>query len=89
MSDAYTDKSHLDVTWVSQYLYSGPLSNPDFFLSLIAGRIRQVVLYIKNFVLMALSLLHTYILLESLHRREGILARVSSYIDFPETSRGS
>ena len=23
-------------------------------------------------------------LLESLHRREGILARVSSYIDFPE-----
>ena len=41
-----TDKSHLDVTWVSQSLYSGPLSNPDFFLSLIAGRIRQVVLYI-------------------------------------------
>ena len=39
------DKSHLDVTWVSQSLYSGPLSNPDFFLSLIAGRIRQVVLY--------------------------------------------
>ena len=39
------DKSHLDVTWVSQCLYSGPLSNPDFFLSLIAGRIRQVVLY--------------------------------------------
>ena len=49
MLDAYTDKSHLDVTWVSQSLYSGPLSNPDFFLSLIAGRIRQVVLYdIKN-----------------------------------------
>ena len=45
--------------------------------------------YIKNFVLMALSLLHTYMLLESLHKREGILARVSSYIDFPETSRGS
>ena len=42
----YADKSHLDVTWVSQSLYSGPLSNPDFFLSLIAGRIRQVVLYI-------------------------------------------
>ena len=39
------DKSHLDVTWVSQSLYSGPLSNPDFFLSLIADRIRQVVLY--------------------------------------------
>ena len=39
------DKSHLDVTLVSQSLYSGPLSNPDFFLSLIAGRIRQVVLY--------------------------------------------
>ena len=39
------DKSHLDVTWVSQSLYSGPLSNPDFFLSLIAGRIRKVVLY--------------------------------------------
>ena len=38
-------ESHLDVTWVSQSLYSGPLSNPDFFLSLIAGRIRQVVLY--------------------------------------------
>ena len=38
---------HLDVTWVSQSLYSGPLSNPDFFLSLIAGRIRQVVLYMK------------------------------------------
>ena len=45
MLDAYTDKSHLDVTWVSQSLYSGPLSYPDFFLSLIAGRIRQVVLY--------------------------------------------
>ena len=45
MLDAYTDKSHLDATWVSQSLYSGPLSNPDFFLSLIAGRIRQVVLY--------------------------------------------
>ena len=42
MLDSYTD---LDVTWVSQSLYSGPLSNPDFFLSLIAGRIRQVVLY--------------------------------------------
>ena len=42
------DKSHLDVTWVSQSLYSGPLSNPDFFLSLIAGRIRQVVLYNKG-----------------------------------------
>ena len=39
-------KSHIDVTWVSQSLYSGPLSNPEFFLSLIAGRIRQVVLYI-------------------------------------------
>ena len=39
------DKSHLDVTWVSQSLYSGPLSNPDCFLSLIAGRIRQFVLY--------------------------------------------
>ena len=39
------DKSHLDVTWVSQSLYSGPLSNPDFFLSLVAGQIRQVVLY--------------------------------------------
>ena len=25
------DKSHLDVTWVNQSLYSGPLSNPDFF----------------------------------------------------------
>ena len=48
MLDAYTDKSHLDVTWVSQSLYSGPLSNLDFFLSLIAGRIRQVVLYLKN-----------------------------------------
>ena len=42
------DNSDLDVTWVSQSLYSGPLSNPDFFLSLIAGRIRQVVLYILN-----------------------------------------
>ena len=42
------DKSHLDVTWVSQSLYSGPLSNPDFFLSLIAGRIRQVVLYMSE-----------------------------------------
>ena len=40
------ERSHLDVTWVSQSLYSGPLSNPDFFLSLIAGRIRQVVLYL-------------------------------------------
>ena len=40
------DKSHLDVTWVSQSLYSDPLSYPDFFLSLIAGRIRQVVLYL-------------------------------------------
>ena len=39
------DKSHLDVMWVSQSLYSGPLSNPDSFLSLIAVRIRQVVLY--------------------------------------------
>ena len=48
MLDAYTDKSHLDVTWVSQSLYSGPLSNPDFFLSLIAGRIRQVVLYMYS-----------------------------------------
>ena len=45
------DKSHLDVTWVSQSLYSGPLSNPDFFLSLIAGRIRQVVLYEKTYLL--------------------------------------
>ena len=47
------DKSHLDVTWVGQSLYSGPLSNPDFFLSLIAGQIRQVVLYIPsmNFLL--------------------------------------
>ena len=44
--DAYTDQSHLEVTWVSQSLYSGPLCNPDFFLSLIGGRIRQVVLYI-------------------------------------------
>ena len=43
------DKSHLDVTYVSQPLYSGPLSNPDFFLSLIAGRIRQVVLYVLLF----------------------------------------
>ena len=43
------DKSHLDVTWVSQSLYSGPLSNPDIFLSLIAGRIRQVVLYFVLF----------------------------------------
>ena len=42
------DKSHLDVTGVSQSLYSGPLSNPDFFLSLIEGRIRQVVLYIST-----------------------------------------
>ena len=42
------DKSHLDVTWVSQSLYSGPLSNPDFFLSLIADRIRQAVLYITR-----------------------------------------
>ena len=42
------DKSHLDVTWVSQSLYSGPLSNPDFFLSLIAGLIRQVVLYTEK-----------------------------------------
>ena len=49
---AYTDKSHLDVTWVSQSLYSGPLSNPDFFLSLIAGRIRQVVLYIHTHICM-------------------------------------
>ena len=43
------DKSHLDVTWVSQSLYSGPLSYPDFFLSLIAGRIRQVVLYLVTY----------------------------------------
>ena len=43
------DKSHLDVTWVSQSLYSGPLSNPDFFHSLIAGQIRQVVLYMGKF----------------------------------------
>ena len=43
MLDAYTEKSHLDVTCVSQSLYSGPLSNPDFFLSLIAGLNRQVV----------------------------------------------
>ena len=43
------EMSHLDVTWVSQPLYSGPLSNPDLFLSLIAGRIRQVVLYIFIF----------------------------------------
>ena len=42
------DKSHLEVTSVSQSLYSGPLSNPDFFLSLIAGRIRQVVLYMQK-----------------------------------------
>ena len=42
------DKSHLDVTWVSQSLYSGPLSNPDFFLSLIAGQIREVVLYMQK-----------------------------------------
>ena len=45
MLDAFTDKSHLDVTWVSQSLYSSPLSNLETFLSLIAGRIRQVVLY--------------------------------------------
>ena len=51
MLDAYTDKSHLDVTWVSESLYSGTLSNPDFFLSLIAGRIRQVVLYFIFFEL--------------------------------------
>ena len=31
--------------------------------------------YIKNFVLMALSLLNTYMLLESPHRRAGILAK--------------
>ena len=47
MMDAYTDQSHLEVTWVCQSLYSGPLSNPDFFLSLRGGRIRQVVLYAK------------------------------------------
>ena len=50
------DKSHLDVTWVSQSLYSGPLSNPDFFLSLIAGRIRQVVLYLNALELLYLEL---------------------------------
>ena len=49
--DAYTNKSHLDVTWVSQSLYSGPLSNPDVFLSLIAGQIRQVELYFIFFEL--------------------------------------
>ena len=51
MLDAYTDKSHLDVTWVSQSLYSGPLSNPVFFLSLIADRIIQVVLYMKIIII--------------------------------------
>ena len=30
---------------ISQSPYSGPLPNPDFFLSLRVGRIRQVVLY--------------------------------------------
>ena len=45
--------------------------------------------YVKNFVLMALSLLHTYMLLESPHRREGILAKGKFVYRLPRTSRGS
>ena len=50
MMDAYTDHSHLEVTWLSQSLYSGLLSNPDSFLSLRGGHIRQVVLYLLDIV---------------------------------------
>ena len=62
------DKSHLDVTWVSQSLYSGPLSNPDFFLSLIADRIRQVVLYLKRFREGLLMSPTTYVFMENRQR---------------------
>ena len=63
------DKSHLDVTWVSQSLYSGPLSNPDFFLSLIAGRIRQVVLYQLHYQIHCNFLLEKC---ENLHKNNSV-----------------
>ena len=74
------DKSHLDVTWVSQDLYSGPLSNPDFFLSLIAGRIRQVVLY-ANFSLtffgFDMSLLFVTVTLRGVSNKHCLLSLFS------------
>ena len=69
------DKSHLDVTWVSQSLYSGPLSNPDSFLSLIAGRIRQVVLYLCKKIRSRFLLHKNNVHLKSVHH---FLCEISS-----------